>query len=95
MKTYLDNSFRILFRYSIVFPILQTNLLSAAGIWAGFDEDWWVETIMIRPKKFPLDKEIIFNSCYRLIENNFQSFKGENQIRNCSYWLEEKRQAYL
>jgi hypothetical protein len=23
-----------------VFPVLQTNLLSVAGVWAGFDEEW-------------------------------------------------------
>ena len=26
-----------------VFPLLQKNLLSAAGLWAGFDEKWLIE----------------------------------------------------
>lgn len=39
------------------------------------------------------DKESIFDHCYRMIENNFQSFKDKNQIKNCSYWLEEKRRT--
>jgi len=33
-----------------VFPILQKNLGSIAGVWAGFDEDWLVEKIVIRIK---------------------------------------------
>lgn len=36
-------------------------------------------------------EEYIFDFCYRLIENNFQNFKDKNQIKNCSYWLEDKR----
>jgi len=39
------------------------------------------------------DKESIFDHCYRMIENTFQSFKDNNQIKNCSYWLEEKRRT--
>ena len=39
------------------------------------------------------DKETIFDFCYRLIESTFQNFKDKNQIKNCSYWLEEKRCA--
>jgi len=210
--TFLDSPYtldevRVINKYE-VFPLLQANLLSPAGIWAGFDEDWLVEKITARLKhrtKFkdlgvgvkyqmfkwmqatywerlvkiynelkanpdsfivacraaynsnilpfqfeksedPIykkieqialryrdtnrirdfyqnlqegqyliniwtayflleifsfekeatlvglnDQETIFGFCYRLIENNFQDFKGENQIRNCSYWLEEKQ----
>jgi hypothetical protein len=193
-----------------VFPVLQPNLLSPAGIWAGFDELWLVETITsrIRSKNFlndaglelsyqafkwmckdywvrlervynelqarkdgyivtcrtayinaifpfqfdksqhpiyrklyevaleyrdtnrlqafyqflqegqyfiniwtaffllevfELDKtaklvglnetETIFDYCYRLIESTFQDFKDKTQIKNCSFWLEEKRRA--
>lgn len=191
-----------------VFPILQTNLLSTAGVWAGFDEDWLLNKITSRlknktklndigvevsyqmfkwmtkrywsklektyndikanPDSFILtcrtayinnvlpfqfeksenpnykklkqiainykdsnrlqdfyqylqegqyyiniwtayfilenfsvgksarlvglnDNETIFDFCYRLIENNFQSFPDKLQIKNCSHWLEEKR----
>ncbi len=28
-----------------VFPVLQPNLLSVAGEWAGFDEEWLVKSI--------------------------------------------------
>jgi hypothetical protein len=38
-------------------------------------------------------KEFVYDFCYRLIENNFQSFPDKEQIKNCSYWLEKKRQA--
>jgi hypothetical protein len=34
-----------------VFPILQPNLLSPAGEWAGFDEDWLVEKILYMIEK--------------------------------------------
>jgi hypothetical protein len=37
------------------------------------------------------DNEYIFDYCYHLIENNFQDFKDSTQVKNCSYWLEEKR----
>jgi hypothetical protein len=40
------------------------------------------------------DKEYIVEHCYRLIENHFQSFKDKEQIKNCSFWLEEKKTAY-
>lgn len=191
-----------------VFPILQPNLLSSVGVWAGFDEEWLIESILLRlnsktilndagleisyqafkwmgkdywkrleriyndintspgsyivtcraafvSRVFPFqfeksqhpiykklqqiafkykdanrlqefyqnlqeghyyiniwtayfllelfnldktdkliglsDNESIFDFCYRLIENTFQSFKDKNQVKNCSYWLEEKR----
>ncbi len=28
-----------------VFPVLQPNLLSVAGEWAGFDEEWLINSI--------------------------------------------------
>jgi len=28
-----------------VFPVLQPNLLSVAGAWAGFDEEWLINSI--------------------------------------------------
>jgi hypothetical protein len=194
-----------------VFPVLQSNLLSAAGVWAGFDEKWLIERISsrlnnktklndigvevayqmfksmckgywkqleniyngieinpdtfiltcraafinhIRPFQFdkatlPLykklaqialdykqkgqvrqfyehlqegqyyinfwtayflidifeltgsekltginDYELIVEHCYRLIENHFQKFEDNEQIKNCSFWLEEKKMIY-
>ena len=40
------------------------------------------------------DNESIIEHCYRLIENHFQNFKDKEQIKNCSFWLEEKKAAY-
>lgn len=34
-----------------VFPILYTNLLSVAGVWTGFQEDWLVTKITNRIRK--------------------------------------------
>ncbi len=34
-----------------VFPVLHTNLLSVAGEWAGFDEEWLVSEITKSIKK--------------------------------------------
>lgn len=34
-----------------VFPVLQPNLLSTAGIWSGFDETWLVDKIALRIEK--------------------------------------------
>ena len=34
--------------YEEVAPILLDNLLSPAGVWAGFDADWLTKTIMAR-----------------------------------------------
>jgi hypothetical protein len=36
----------------------------------------------------------IIEYCYTLIENHFQNFKDKEQIKNCSFWLEEKKAAY-
>lgn len=40
------------------------------------------------------DNEDIIEHCYRLIENNFQNFKDKEQVKNCSFWLEEKKASY-
>ncbi len=34
-----------------VFPVLQANLLSVAGEWAGFQEEWLIRSIMDSLKK--------------------------------------------
>ncbi len=40
-----------------VFPLLQLNLLSAAGEWAGFDEEWLIAECT---KKYNRRKNIIY-----------------------------------
>lgn len=34
--------------YEEVAPVLIDNLLSPAGVWGGFDDDWVIETILAR-----------------------------------------------
>ncbi|WP_284283507.1 DUF7079 family protein [Portibacter lacus] len=34
-----------------VFPILKTNLISVAGAWSGFKEDWLVKSILEKLEK--------------------------------------------
>ena len=41
-----------------VFPILQPNLMSVAGEWAGFDEKWLVDSIMESLAKRNIAKKI-------------------------------------
>ncbi len=40
------------------------------------------------------ENEFIVEHCYRLIENHFQNFEHKEQIKNCSFWLEEKKVKY-
>ena len=34
-----------------VFPVLYPNLLSVAGVWDGFDEEWLITSILKKKKK--------------------------------------------
>ncbi len=38
--------------------------------------------------------EFIVEHCYNMIENHFQNFRNKEQIKNCSYWLNEKKAAH-
>ncbi|MFT3911365.1 MAG: hypothetical protein QM737_18225 [Ferruginibacter sp.] len=38
--------------------------------------------------------QFIVEYCYKLIENHFQNFKDKEQIKNCSFWLQEKKVAF-
>ena len=40
------------------------------------------------------DDEFIVEHCYKMIENHFQHFKDNEQIKNCSFWLEAKKATY-
>lgn len=49
--------------YEEVAPVLSANLVSAAGVWSGFDEAWLEEEIIKRLKK---KKSVsVFNSIYK------------------------------
>lgn len=52
-----------------VFPILQANLLSMTGEWAGFDEDWLLDRITSRLRKKTNHKSIS-------VEIGYYLFKG-------------------
>ncbi len=47
-----------------IFPILQPNLLSVAGEWAGFDEEWLVKGITDSLKKRNAIKKLVIESSY-------------------------------
>ena len=57
-----------------VFPVLQMNLLSLTGEWAGFDEEWLNEMCLIQFHK----RE---NKQYQLIT------KAKNKLH---YWMRKK-----
>lgn len=40
------------------------------------------------------DNESIVDHCYKLVESHFQHFKDKVQIKNCSFWLEQKKKEY-
>lgn len=90
--------------YSIALAYSNTNRLEAfyqflqegqyyINIWTAyfilevFELDWKAKLVGLN------EKENVFDFCYRLIENTFQSFEDKDQIKNCSYWLEEKRRT--
>ena len=61
------------------------------NIWTGY---FLLEIFSLDKKAILIglnDKQTIFDFCYSLIENSFQGFPDKEQIKNCSYWLEEKR----
>ena len=59
-----------------VFPLLQTNLLSPAGTWAGFDDDWLMKECI---KRYRRRRFFI----YRLTCNFFNMFFFSMRKR---YW---------
>ena len=65
-----------------VFPILHTNLLSPAGVWNGFDEEWLYESCLRNYKK---RKNVVFR-----IMNFFQNRMHNDMTKE--QWMEiEKR----
>jgi hypothetical protein len=44
-----------------VAPVCGYNLLSVAGVWAGFDEEWLVNSIFSRAYKKPAWKIYLLN----------------------------------
>ncbi len=57
-----------------VFPILQANLLSPAGEWAGFDEDWLVEKILYSIEKKSKVGKVTTEITYPLLKWMFKDY---------------------
>jgi len=51
-----------------VFPILQHNLLSAAGVWAGFDEEWLVQKVTSRIQSKNVLNDASLEICYQIFK---------------------------
>ncbi len=49
-----------------LFPVLQANLLSVAGVWDGFDEDWLIEAATKQAKRPTWAKQIAVTPFHRL-----------------------------
>lgn len=48
-----------------VFPVLQSNLLQPAGEWAGFNEEWLVETITAHLETKSIFKNLMIRISYK------------------------------
>lgn len=70
-----------------VFPVLQPNLLSVAGVWAGFDENWLVNCITdslaqrTAIKKLGIESSFII---FRWMQKDYweKLEKAYNQLKN-------------
>lgn len=47
-----------------VFPVLYTNLLSVAGEWAGFNEEWLIDTISDSINKRNKATQLLLDASY-------------------------------
>ncbi len=70
-----------------VFPVLQPNLLSVAGEWAGFNEEWLVKSITDSLKKRNTIKKLGIESSYLTFKWMCKDYwekleKAYNQIKN-------------
>ena len=58
-----------------VFPVLQMNLLSSAGAWAGFDHEWLIEKCKQQLKH---RKSSIRRLMYRFLNSIFYRMRKEH-----------------
>lgn len=49
--------------YDEVAPVVSPNLMSTAGVWSGFDEEWLIERVIKRIKNGK--PKSLFNKIYR------------------------------
>lgn len=67
-----------------VFPVLQNNLLSFAGEWTGFNEEWLIEEITKNITKRSFFKDLKIKISYQL----FKSTQKE-------YWIQLEKEYNL
>jgi len=67
-----------------IFPVLQINLLSVAGEWAGFNEEWLIDKITKKIKKKSLLNDL-------KIEVNYTIFKWMCK----EYWIKLEKEYNL
>jgi hypothetical protein len=70
-----------------IFPILQANLLNVAGEWAGFDEEWLVNSILESLRKRNAMKKWAIKISYLAFKSMCKDYwerleKSYNQIKN-------------
>ncbi|WP_430907002.1 DUF7079 family protein [Maribacter sp. 2-571] len=59
---------------SEVFPVLCLNLISVAGVWTGFDEDWLIKTIVHKRKRNNPFKRLAYVFCYFCMKGTFKEY---------------------
>jgi hypothetical protein len=57
-----------------VFPVLGLNLISVAGVWSGFDEEWMIEKMIHSLKRRTKLKDLRLKLTFRLFKGGFNSY---------------------
>jgi hypothetical protein len=57
-----------------VFSVLHYNLISTAGEWDGFQEDWLIKTIVSYARNTNIIKKIAYRFLYYFHTRNFKKF---------------------
>lgn len=57
-----------------LFPVLHYNLISVAGVWTGFDEDWLINRILDSLSKRNKLKTIIIKAYFQINKRMFATY---------------------
>ena len=57
-----------------VFPVLKYNLLQVAGEWAGFEEDWLVENIVLSSQRKSKIRKLRIDISYWLLQGMYHDY---------------------
>lgn len=57
-----------------LFPVLHYNLISVAGVWTGFDEDWLTNSIIDSLSKRNKLKTIIIKAYFQINKRMFATY---------------------